>query len=184
MFKCHYEFAPECYAEIADFIRKDFNILDYHNKQKVWRDAKSGVPLSEKQKKYIDRMRAAADVIFRKFDIKCISEYIDSSGKIKEDFYKNWHGIDKDKFEKTISVLENAHTELYAEGGRPPNMNAVEKLAIAIEYYRYDRTMDNMASHYGVSKRQISETINWVVSILSETIETDDTCNASHDAEN
>ena len=167
LFFYHYAFESDDYEDISSFIKNDFNILDkLHDKQKMWHGQAGVDPLSDKQKERIDRIRMVEGVIFHKFDAMKASAFISSPENDKEENYQKIFGMSRETFTKILSSLESAHTKLYVAGGRPSNMNLVDKLAIAEEYFRYDRTVGGMASHYGVSKRQISEAKNWIIKTL------------------
>jgi hypothetical protein len=164
LFKYHYAFESDNYEDISGFIKNEFNILDkLHDKQKLWRGWAVDSPLSDEQKERIDRMRMATSVIFTKFDAKKASAYIRTPEGDTEENYQNLFHTNREEFNRILSALENAHAKLHTDGGRPPSMSHIEKFAVTMEYLKYNRTMDEMAAYYSISKRQMSETVYQVV---------------------
>jgi len=164
LFKYYYAFESDNYEDISGFIKNDFNILDkLHDKQKLWHGWAGDSPLSDEQKKRIDRMRMATGVIFTKFDAMKASAYIRTPEGDTEENYQNLFHTNREEFNRILSALENAHTKLHADGGRLPSMSHIEKFAVTMEYFKYNRPMDEIVTHYGISKRQMSETVYQVV---------------------
>lgn len=162
LFKYHYKFTSDDYKEISEFIRTDYNVLDtYYKKDKIWNNIKEDEPISYEQEMRIKDLQTISNAVFKKVNKKYITEWLNSNNK-KDENYIRIFGIDKENYEKLLSRLENAETELLKDGGRPPKLTVKEKFLITLEYEQYGRTMENIATDYGVGKRQISEAINWV----------------------
>ncbi len=171
LFNYHYKFSSNCYDDIHVFLKENYNLLEkYHTKNKAWKDIKSKELLSLTQKTYIDHMRMICNAIFSKVNKMNIRNWIDSNGKNDKD-YKELFGISKEEFERCLHLLESKHNELHKKGGRKSELDVRDKFLVTIEYYRYNRTMENIAFDYGVGKRQISEAVKWVEETLNSDIE-------------
>jgi len=105
----------------------------------------------------------ATGVIFTKFDAMKASAYIRTEEGDTEENYQNLFHTNREEFNRILSALENAHTKRHTSGGRPPIMSHIEKFAVTMEYFKYNRTMDEMAAHYGIPKRRMSATVDQVV---------------------
>ena len=64
LFRYHNTFALEDYDDITHFIRKDYNILSYHDTNKVWGDV--GEKVTKEQKELIKNVVAINDTLFWK----------------------------------------------------------------------------------------------------------------------
>jgi len=65
-----------------------------------------------------------------------------------------------------LGILEEAFEQLHKQGGRPPKLTVLDRLIIALGYYREHRTMAHIAFDYGVLKSRISDAVKWVEDTL------------------
>ena len=63
-------------------------------------------------------------------------------------------------------VLRRAYCELHENGGKPPTLSVLDKLVIALQYWREYRTYRHIAFDYGVGKSAIGNTVIWVENTL------------------
>lgn len=189
LFKYHYSFISENYEDISCFIRDKYDILSFHEKNKMWKDTKR--QLTPQQKTRVANIQVINNYLFPEFNgwnradwrnfkkdktslttpsakEKC--NKIDEAGikTMKDEDFPLLLGMDKGTFEKILSILEDAYKELHTPGGRPTRLSVLNKLMVTIEYSRNSRTMENIALNYGVSKSRISDTIKWVKKTLME----------------
>ena len=86
---------------------------------------------------------------------------------LKDEAYQGIFGVTKDTFDKMLLVLEEAHKQQHAKGGRPNSrLSVLDKLVIMLGYYREYRTMRHIAFDYGVSKSLIHKSIQWAEDVL------------------
>ena len=76
--------------------------------------------------------------------------------------YQELFGVRKPTFEKMREILELAFIHEHKQGGRPPRLKVLDKLAVTLGCYHDCRTMQNIAFDYGVVKSRICDAIKWV----------------------
>ena len=75
---------------------------------------------------------------------------------MKEEEYQGIFGVTKATFDKMLLILEEAYEQQHSKGGSPLKcLSILDKLIIALEYYREYRTMRHIAFDYGVSKSMV-----------------------------
>jgi hypothetical protein len=63
-------------------------------------------------------------------------------------------------------TLHRAYRELHKKGGKPPKLSVLDKLIIALQYWREYRTYRHIAFDYGVGKSAIGNAVIWVEDVL------------------
>ena len=87
--------------------------------------------------------------------------------QLKEEEYQGIFGVTKATFDKMLLILEEAYEQQHSKGGSPLKcLSILDKLIIALEYYREYRTMRHIAFDYGVSKSMVHKSIHWVEDVL------------------
>jgi len=86
--------------------------------------------------------------------------------KLKDDEYQALFGVRKPTFEAMLAILEEALEQLHRRGGRPPKLSALDRLVIALGYYREYRTMAHIGFDYDIAKGRISDAVKWVEDTL------------------
>ena len=77
--------------------------------------------------------------------------------------YKEIFGIEKHVFDRILRLLEIADTyQRKNNAGRKSQLSILDKLVIALQYWREYRTYRHIAFDYGVGKSVIGETVLWV----------------------
>jgi len=77
--------------------------------------------------------------------------------------YKEIFGIEKYVFDRILCLLEIADTcQRKSNAGRKSQLSILDKLVIALQYWREYRTYRHIAFDYGVGKSVIGETVIWV----------------------
>ncbi|MDR1090301.1 MAG: hypothetical protein LBL79_04420 [Prevotella sp.] len=185
LFKYHHVFVSDNYKEISDFIRNNYDILSYHEKNKIWKVLKNKPTAA--QKRSIKTIEMINNYLFpnvypmnrsewrksNKNNAAAISEKhekIDEAKvkELKDEDYFTLFGMDKGTFEKILGILESAYKESHTSGGRPASLSVLKRLAVTIEYRRNKRSMGNIACDYGVSKSRINDAIKWVEKTVTE----------------
>ena len=85
---------------------------------------------------------------------------------LNETKYQALFGVKKPTFDAMLAILEEAHGQLHKAGWRPPRLSVLDKLVVALGYYREYRTMEHIGFDYGVYKSTISDAIKWVEDTL------------------
>ena len=62
--------------------------------------------------------------------------------------------------------LRRAYREKHKHGGKPPKLSVLDKLIIALQYWREYRTYRHIAFDYGVGKSAIGNAVIWVEDVL------------------
>lgn len=75
-------------------------------------------------------------------------------------------GVKPKTFEVMVDILEKAHKEKHARGGRPNNLTVPNMLLMALEYLREYRTYANIGASYGLAESSAFDTIRWVENTL------------------
>ena len=92
--------------------------------------------------------------------------------QLKEEEYQGIFGVTKATFDKMLLILEEAYEQQHSKGGSPLKcLSILDKLIIALEYYREYRTMRHIAFDYGVSKSMVHKSIHWVEDVLIQSKE-------------
>jgi hypothetical protein len=84
----------------------------------------------------------------------------------KEALFKRLYGVKPATFTKMLSILQKEFNEMHASGGKPPKLKPEDKLYVALKYLREYRTMDSIATEYGVCKGTVCLSIQWVEDTL------------------
>ena len=80
--------------------------------------------------------------------------------------YKQIFGVSRGTFFKMYKTLRRAYRELHKSGGKPPKLSVLDKLIIAMQYWREYRTYRHIAFDYGVGKSAIGNAVIWVEDTL------------------
>ena len=80
--------------------------------------------------------------------------------------YKQIFGVSRGTFLKMYKTLRRAYRELHKKGGKTPKLCVLDKLIIALQYWREYRTYRHMAFDYGVGKSAIGNAVIWVEDVL------------------
>jgi len=80
--------------------------------------------------------------------------------------YKQIFGVSDKIFFKMYVVLLRAFRILHKQGGKPPTLTVLDKLIIALCYWREYRTYRHIAFDYGVGKTAIGDSVIWVENVL------------------
>jgi hypothetical protein len=88
--------------------------------------------------------------------------------ELEEKAYKKLFGVSKATFEAMLEVLEKQNAKERIKGGRTPTLSILDRLIIALMYWREYRTYENIAFDYGVKKSVIGKHIKWVEDTLIE----------------
>jgi hypothetical protein len=88
----------------------------------------------------------------------------EDSGKADAEavLFKRLYGVKPDTFEKMLSILQKEYDALHRKGGKPSKLTVKDKPYIALKYLREYRTMDSIATEYGVCKGAVCLSIQWV----------------------
>jgi len=83
--------------------------------------------------------------------------------KMKASKYKEIFGIEKHVFDRILRLLEAADAyQRKSKAGRKSQLSVLDKLVIALQYWREYRTYRHIAFDYNVGKSTIGEAIIWV----------------------
>jgi len=86
--------------------------------------------------------------------------------KLPKTHYKQIFGVTRGTFLKMYKELRREHRRLRAKGGPKPKLTVLDKLIIALQYWREYRTYRHIAFDYGVGKSAIGNAILWVEDTL------------------
>jgi len=76
--------------------------------------------------------------------------------------FKQIFGVSRGTFLQMYKVLRREYRKLHAKGGKPPTLSVLDKLVIALMYWREYRTYRHIAWDYGVGKSTIGNAVIWV----------------------
>jgi len=80
--------------------------------------------------------------------------------------FKQIFGVSRGTFLKMYKVLRRDYRQKHKRGGRPPTLSVLDKLVIALMYWREYRTYRHIAFDYGVGKTAIGDAVIWVEDTL------------------
>jgi hypothetical protein len=80
--------------------------------------------------------------------------------------FKRLYGVNPDTFQKMLSILPKEYALLHQKGGKPPQLTVEDKQFITLKYLREYRTMDSIASEYGICKGTVCLSIQCVEDTL------------------
>jgi len=86
--------------------------------------------------------------------------------KLPKTHYKQIFGVSRGTFFKMYKTLRREYRKLHAQGGKPPKLSVLDKLIIALQYWREYRTYRHIAFDYGVGKSAIGNAVVWVENTL------------------
>lgn len=84
----------------------------------------------------------------------------------KNERFRQVTGVNIDTFNVMVGVLKTAYEKLEIRSGRKRKLSIEDMLLLTMEYYKEYRTFDCIGASYGLSKSNVSETINWVENVL------------------
>lgn len=75
-------------------------------------------------------------------------------------------GVLPDTFNAMVEVLNDAYRELHKRRGRHRKLSIEDMLLMTLEYYKEYRPLVCIGASYGLSKINVSKTIQWVENVL------------------
>lgn len=75
-------------------------------------------------------------------------------------------GVKRKTFDVMVEILEKAHKEKHARGGRPNTHSVPNMLLMTLEYLREYRTYASIGASYGLAESSTYDTIRWVENTL------------------
>ena len=86
--------------------------------------------------------------------------------QLSEEQFRRRTGVKRETFEKMLEIVERAHEQKKAKGGRPNALGIEQMVLMVLEYLREYRTYFHIATSYGVSESAAYKTIRWVEETL------------------
>ncbi len=86
--------------------------------------------------------------------------------KLSEQQFRRITGIKPRTFEVMVGILEKAHKEKHARGGRRNKLTVSNMLLMALEYLREYRTYASIGASYGLAESSAFDIIRWVENTL------------------
>ena len=86
----------------------------------------------------------------------------------EEALFKRLYGVKRATFTKMLLILQREFNAMHKSGGKPPKLTPEDKLFVTLKYLREYRTMDSIASEYGVCKGTVCLTVQWVEDTLTK----------------
>lgn len=80
-------------------------------------------------------------------------------------------GMEKAVFAKIVLVLELAHAEKKARGGRPNKLSLEDTLIMTLGYFRGYGTLSQTGANFGISESYACKLVHWTENILIESRE-------------
>lgn len=80
--------------------------------------------------------------------------------------FRRLTGVQRETFEKMVSILIDAQSNRYRKAGRKGSLSIEDKLLMALEYLREYRTYFHLGSSYGLSESACYRACKWVEDIL------------------
>jgi len=75
-------------------------------------------------------------------------------------------GVRKAVFAQMLAVLETAHAEKKARGGRPNKLSLEDTLMMTLEYLRGYHTFSQAGASFGISESYACKLVHWTKSTL------------------
>ena len=85
---------------------------------------------------------------------------------LNEEQFRRRTGVKRETFGKMLEIVERAHEQKKAKGGRPNALGVEGMVLMVLEYLREYRTYFHIATSYGVSESAAYKTIRWVEEAL------------------
>jgi len=86
--------------------------------------------------------------------------------KMSAEKYQEIFGIKKETFDKMLEILQIRYDKMHELGGKTPTLTVLDKLVIALQYWREYRTYRHIAFDYDVGKTAIGDSVKWVEDTL------------------
>jgi hypothetical protein len=86
--------------------------------------------------------------------------------EFSEKQFRRLTGVQRDTFEKMVSVLLESQQRRYRKAGRKGTLSIEDKLLMALEYLREYRTYFHLGRSYGVSESACYRACRWVEDVL------------------
>jgi hypothetical protein len=80
--------------------------------------------------------------------------------------FKRLYGVKPVTFHNMLLMLQKEFDALHKNGGKPPKLTVEDKRYSTLKYLREYRTMDRIATEYGVCKGTVYPAIQWVEATL------------------
>jgi hypothetical protein len=85
---------------------------------------------------------------------------------MKAEKFRRLTGVKKETFEKMVEIVEKAHREKKARGGRKNKLSVEKMVLITLEYMREYRTYFHVGETHGISESYAYKIIKWVENVL------------------
>ena len=76
---------------------------------------------------------------------------IEQIKKLSDEKFQRMFGVKRQTFFLMLDKLNQQCIDSHKNGGRPPKINVLNRLCIFFAYYKNYRTMEDIASEYGIS---------------------------------
>lgn len=80
--------------------------------------------------------------------------------------FRRLTGIKRSTFDVMLSILQQAESQLKAQGGKPNKLSMADRLLMALEYWREYRTYFHISRSYGISESACYRNIRWMEETL------------------
>lgn len=80
--------------------------------------------------------------------------------------FRRLTGVQRETFEKMVTILLEAQQKRYRKAGRKGNLSIEDKLLMALEYLREYRTYFHLGRSYGLSESACYRACRWVEDVL------------------
>lgn len=86
--------------------------------------------------------------------------------ELPEKQFRRLTGVQRDTFEKMVTILLDAQEKRYRRAGRKGSLGLEDKLLMALEYLREYRTYFHLGHSYGLSESACYCTCRWIEDVL------------------
>jgi hypothetical protein len=86
--------------------------------------------------------------------------------ELPEKQFRRLTGVQRDTFEKMVTILLDAQEKRYRRAGRKGSLGLEDKLLMALEYLREYRTYFHLGHSYGLSESACYRTCRWIEDVL------------------
>jgi hypothetical protein len=84
----------------------------------------------------------------------------------KNELFRRVTGVKRETFNKMVAILQEAENKKKISGGRPNKLTMENRLLMALEFLRENRTYCHVASSYGISESVCFRNIRWIENTL------------------
>jgi len=86
--------------------------------------------------------------------------------ELPEKQFRRLTGVQRDTFEKMVTILLDAQPKRYRRAGRKGSLSLEDKLLMALEYLREYRTYFHLGHSYDLSESACYRACRWVEDVL------------------